>query len=116
MIDYTHSSYVDYMRDDSSLVDIYDIYRIVDKESFIKFNNEIKTDICMDVADDIGRLNDTDGLAIMQSVSNCSNSSEFQSLETTRRDLYIKALKQKGLSIRQISRLTGISFGIVRKL
>ncbi|MPN62539.1 hypothetical protein SDC9_210288 [bioreactor metagenome] len=33
-----------------------------------------------------------------------------------KRDRFVKELKAQGLSIRQISRLTGLSFGIVRKL
>ena len=89
---------------------------IADKESFIKFNKEGKTDCCMDVSDEVGKINDADGAAIMQSVSNCASSAEFQSLEKSQRDRYIDILRQKGLSIRQISRLTGVSFGIVRKL
>jgi transposase len=48
-------------------------------------------------------------------VSNCNNATEFQALEIKYRDQYIKKMKEEGLSIRQISRLVGISFGILRK-
>jgi REP element-mobilizing transposase RayT len=113
--DYEYSSYGDYVAGDSRLVDLGFALSIADKDSFIKFNNENKTDRCMDVSDDAGKINDADGAAIMQSISNCANSAEFQSLDTSRRDRYIRELRQKGLSIRQISRLTGVSFGIVRK-
>ena len=41
--------------------------------------------------------------------------SELQILEKSRRDEYIKTLRKHGLSIRQISRLTGISKGIIEK-
>ena len=47
--------------------------------------------------------------------SNCENLAEFQKLDSKSRDEYIAIFKQNGLSIRQISRLTGVSFGIVRK-
>ena len=43
----------------------------------------------------------------------CNNMSELQLLEITRRDECIKELRKHGLSIRQISRLTGISKGII---
>ena len=42
--------------------------------------------------------------------------SEFQLLEIARRDEYIKKLRKHGLSIRQISRLTGISKGVIEKI
>ncbi len=40
---------------------------------------------------------------------------EIQNLEKVRRDLILKKLRQSGISIRQISRLTGVSFNVVRK-
>ena len=42
--------------------------------------------------------------------------SELQLLEITRRDECIKELRKHGLSIRQISRLTGISKGVIEKI
>ena len=80
----------------------------------LKFNNESTIDCCMDVTDEARKINDADGAAIMRSVSNCASSAEFQSLDKSQRDCCIKDLKQEGLSIRQISRLTGVSFRIVR--
>jgi predicted transposase YdaD len=62
------------------------------------------------------RLSDIDAKRVIQKISKCENATEFQALEKKQRDKYIKRLKEKGLSIRQISRLTGISFAIVRKL
>jgi len=114
--DYKYSSYGDYISGNPRLVDVGFALGITDKDSFVKFNSERKTDSCMDVSDEAGRINDADGAAIMQSVSNCLSPVEFQMLDATRMDRYIKDLKQRGLSIRQISRLTGVSFGIVRKV
>ena len=114
--DYKYSSYGEYITGDSRLVDINYVLNIVDKDSFVKFNNESKTDSCMDIADEVCRINDTDGATIMQRVSNCANSAEFLRLDIPQRNLCIKKLKQEGLSIRQISRLTGVSVGISRKL
>jgi putative transposase len=39
---------------------------------------------------------------------------EIQRYEKRKRNLLIKKLRDAGLSIRQISRLTGISFGLIR--
>ncbi len=52
---------------------------------------------------------------IIEKYSQCRTIAEFQKLDPKLRDEYIAIFKQSGLSIRQISRLTGISFGIVRK-
>ena len=53
---------------------------------------------------------------IIKKISKCSNATEFQELSQGLRDKYITKLKESGLSIRQISRLTGISFAIIRKI
>lgn len=42
--------------------------------------------------------------------------SELQLLEIARRDEYIKKLRKHGSSIRQISRLTGISKSVIEKI
>ena len=47
--------------------------------------------------------------------SDCQKVADFQKLDSKSRDGFIAILKQNGLSIRQISRLTGISKGLVEK-
>jgi len=46
---------------------------------------------------------------------NCENASQVQQLTEEKKILAIQYLIGTGASIRQVSRLTGISFGIVRK-
>jgi transposase len=53
--------------------------------------------------------------SIIEKVSKCKNVAEFQTLSISNRDKYLKMLRESGLSIRQISTLTGVSFNIVRK-
>ena len=48
-------------------------------------------------------------------ICGAKNISEFQILEPGERNRAIRALRAKGISIRQIVRMTGESFGIVRK-
>ena len=48
-------------------------------------------------------------------VSGFLDFAEFQALDVKTRDKCLEKFKENGLSIRQISRLTGVSFGIVRK-
>jgi len=57
-----------------------------------------------------------DAKEIIYKISKCENAEDFLVLNDEKRDEYIKKLREKGLSIRQISRLTGVSFGIVRRI
>lgn len=44
------------------------------------------------------------------------NASEFQALDIRTRDRCLKKLRESGLSIRQISRLTGVSYYLIQKM
>ena len=59
----------------------------------------------------------TDGQAkkLIEKISKCHTVAEFQALPPATRDKYLKKLNEKGLSLRQTSRLTGIPLSIVRK-
>jgi len=113
--DFMYSSYGDYFSSNSELLDIDYVFSIIDRESFISMNNEMTDDLFLDVDCDQNRINDPDAMALIQSISGCKNAAEFQSLDNEKREKHLKELRAKGLSIRQISRLTGVSFGIVRK-
>jgi len=113
--DYRFSSYNDYIEEDSAVVDYNFALSLMNKEEFIIFNNEQSSDVCLDINPTEFRINDSDARNIIKKVSKCENATEFQSLSQDKRYKYIRKLKEKGLSIRQISRLTGISFAIVRK-
>ena len=52
---------------------------------------------------------------IIEKVSKCKNVAEFQSLADTLKEKHINKFHEKGISIRQISRLCGVSKGIVEK-
>ena len=47
--------------------------------------------------------------------SGCRNATEFQALQKAEQEMNIETFKEKGLSIRQIVRLAGISKGLVEK-
>lgn len=114
--EYKYSSYNEYIDEKSGLVDIEFAYSILGKEKFIEFNNEENDDVCLEIEDISFRMSDKDASEIIKKISKCENTTEFQLIEQKQRDKYIKRLKQKGLSIRQISRLTGVSKGIVEKI
>jgi hypothetical protein len=113
--EYEFSSYNCYLRGDSNFIDTDYIFAMISMEAVINFSKEKHNNECLEFDENPNRLSDADAKEIIQKISGCKNSSEFQTLENTQRDEYIKELRANGLSIRQICRLTGISFAIVRK-
>ena len=109
---YKFSSYNEYINN-STLVDIDFCLGIIDKEQFIEFNNEFNDDVCLDISNNDFRLNDDEALKIILKTCRCKSVSDFQKFDKIKRNYYIGKFYQKGLSIRQISRLTGLSRKVV---
>ena len=61
------------------------------------------------------RLTDDEAKAMIQKIAKCKTAGDFQMLEKETRNACIHKLHDKGMSIRQISRLTGISKKIVER-
>ena len=114
--DYRFSSYNDYIDEEHGIVDCEFAFSLMEKAEFIAFNNENNGDVCLDIDPREFRVNDSDARKIIRKVSKCDNATEFQELSQEKRNKVINKLKQEGLSIRQISRLTGISKGVVEKV
>ena len=109
---YKFSSYNEYINK-GNLVDIDFCLSIIDKEQFIEFNNEFNDDVCLDISNNDFRLTDDEALKIIWKICKCKSVSDFQKLDKVKRNYYIEKFYQQGLSIRQISRLTGLSRKIV---
>ena len=109
---YKFSSYNEYINN-STLIDIDFCLGIIDKEQFIEFNNEFNDDVCLDISDSDFRLTDDEALKIISKICKCKSVSDFQKFDKIKRNYYIGKFYQKGLSIRQISRLTGLSRKVV---
>ena len=61
-------------------------------------------------------LSDMDAIKIIQEKTICKSPSDFQHLELFKRNQYLKMLYHSGISIRQLSRLTGISRTVISKV
>ena len=114
--EYKYSSYNDYINENGTLIDYEFAFSLIKKDEFINFNKESNEDYCLDIDEQKFRLSDNDAKILIEKISKCKTSIEFQNLSIEKRNTYIKKLKDNGLSIRQICRLTGISFSIVRKI
>ena len=97
------------------IVDKEFVYSIINKAKFIEFNLENNDDICLDIEEQNNRINDSEAREIIKEVCGYSNASEIRKLDIAERNKCIKALKDGGLSIRQISRITGVSKYAVEK-
>jgi len=114
--EYVFSSYNDYIKEKNELIDLDFVFSIISKEDFIEFHKEENDVKCLDYNEHDFRLSDTDAKKIIQKVCKYTNTTEIQTIEIDKRNKYIKKLKEKGLSIRRISRLTGIGKGIVERI
>ena len=111
--DYPYSSYSSYF--DSSMIDSAFVLGMISRDDFTAFHKEGLNDSCMEVSEPQHHLTDNQLKALMKEQWQIDDISEFQMLPDDARVSVLQALLQAGGSIRQISRLTGVSFGIVRK-
>ena len=61
------------------------------------------------------RVTDEQAKRLIQKHTKCNSISDFQMLDDSKKEKYIKKLWELGLSIRQVSRLTGETKGKVEK-
>jgi len=119
--DYPWSSYREYSLNEPDLCDtefalkIFSIDRAIATGLWVKFNQELKDDQCLEY-DDGKRLNDAEATELIKNIAKVDKPQEVRSFEKDKRNKTISKMKEQGLSIRQIERLTGISFGVIRKV
>lgn len=82
---------------------------------FEAFNLQENSDKCLEYEETV-RINDIEASEIIKKAAGVSNLNEIQNFEKEKRNEVIKQSKDMGLSIRQIERLTGISFGVIRSI
>ncbi len=113
--DYKESSYNDYMQPrKGQITDIEFALSLLSRKQFAEYHNEGGDEKCLEMRD-VKRIGDSKAQAILQAVSQCGDAAAFQALPREKRDRYLAHLKEKGLSVRQIERLTGINRGVVQK-
>ena len=109
--DYPFSSMQAYLKS-SSLVETSFALQMLPMEELIKFHRSENDDQCLEMEEHF-RLTDDEAKSLIYKLSKCKNISEFQLLDISERNLCIQKMHKNGMSIRQISRLTGISKKIV---
>lgn len=119
--EYKWSSYNEYING-SKIIDtdfalkMFSKDKVTAMQRFINFNNEKNEDKCLEYQEN-KRMSDTEAREIIKDIVKIKNISEIQRFSKEKRDKEIKRIKEvEGISIRQISRITGLSYNIVLKL
>lgn len=114
--DFKYSSYRDYQKE-LGLIDTDLAFGIMSKKEFEQYNHEQNADSCLEMENTPKiRVTDERAKEIIFEITKCRTVSEFQKLDSKCYAEFIAVFKRNGLSIRQISRLTGISKGMVEKI
>jgi len=118
---YKWSSYKTYLNgngitDIEFSLSIFDEDKQRELEQFINFHKEESEAQCLELDEETYPLTDDEARKIIMKVCGAKNATNFQGLDIKKRDKALQSLKENGLSIRQIARLTGVSFGIARKI
>ena len=114
--DYAYSSYMEYFNE-SGFIDRDDVPNLMTIDEFVGLHQQTVDTSCMDIAEKVvARVTDEQAKELIRKIAKCESVSDFQHLDTVKRDKYLKKLREKGLSIRQLSRLTGISISVVRNV
>jgi REP element-mobilizing transposase RayT len=117
--EYKWSSYIEYLTKEKIINSSF-ILGLFNKDTnkarlmFEKFHEKEGDSQCLDI-DEKKRIKDSEAIEIIIETCNISHCIDIQKFDRPTRDNYLRILKEKGLSTRQIARLTGISRNIVLK-
>jgi len=112
---YRWSSYGEYIVK-QNIVDSELVLDLVSKKVFEKLHKEENEEALLESKKTLFRFTDEEARGIIKKISGCSSVAEFQQNAAAVQRQYAKKLKEAGISIRQINRLTGISKGVVERI
>ena len=114
--EFPYSSYRDYLIGEG-ITDTDYVNQIISIEELIRFTEASNEDECLEVSEN-GRRHfiDDDAKKIIFDITGCSSVEDFMALSQEEQSEAVPLLLEAGLSIRQTSRLTGLSVGIVRRM
>ena len=112
--DYPWSSFARY--DTDPLISRGMVFDAMGEAAFRAYHHQENDDRCLEVReDDAPRLSDDRIRALMRTKYRCESVSAYQRLAPEIRGELLRTLLMSGASIRQLSRLTGETVGVVRK-
>lgn len=122
-IEYKWSSYVEYISQETKLTDIDFVLDSLNSnrnkavEIFEKFTNEKSNDKCLDYDDSKRKvMTDEEAKKLILKFTSLSNPQILLKMDKKDRDNIIRKLKDEDISIRQLSRITGLGRGVIDKV
>ena len=86
----------------------------MNEKEFMEWNAQAVEEKCMDMTEQLRKhLTDSRAWELIRHRSGCETTAEFRGLERSKRDEVLRKALKEGVSIRQASRLTGISVGVI---
>jgi len=114
--DYPFSSWREYLTK-PWITDVSFTDTLIPRADLIDYHKQLGQEKCLDISESPTiRLTDEQAKADMVKLTGCESAAEFQKLTPPERDKAIIALRKNHLSLRQISRLTGVGLMIVRRI
>ena len=114
---YQWSSFNDYTRKTAGLTDTALVLRLLDTpEQFLAMHKIAPSDDCLDIHKFRKRIPDDVAKDIIQQICSCDSATDFQKLTILERNKNIVLLHKRGISIRQINRLTGTPRGVIDRI
>lgn len=116
--DYPWSSYKEYIQkkgvcNTSNAFNLFSSDPDEARKLFITYHQANTDERCLDFNSDT-RKNDLEAVSIVKSIMREKKLSSLLTLGKKERNMIIRTMKEKGLSLRQIERITGLSFGKIR--
>ncbi len=113
--DYPYSSFQEYIGK-ADLINLEEVEQYISREAVIEMSREELSEQCLEMREaPPKRITDQEAKRRIQKISGCNNPAAFQGLGQIQKEKFIRALKGEGLSVRQISRLTGVTYYAIQK-
>ena len=119
MSDYPHSSCAYYLAEDPACpVDTSKLFSLISKSEYENWHLQSDDKACLDLDEKaaVRGITDEQALRLMNKSAGMANAEVFQKLPETKQSKAIMRMRKSGASLRQISRLSGISMARVRKM
>ena len=105
------------MFSEGAMISLGYIRSLKDEAEWREYLRKDNVSTCMDVSESNPlRLTEEQAVTVFRKQTKCEASAAFQELPAAKRDKMISKLKQKGLSVRQISCLTGLTYYSIQKV
>ena len=107
---YRWSSYSEITDDKDSITNVQTAVDIAGSgEALVKYVQTVNDDVVMEMTDYDRRVSEKDALATLLRITGCRTPSDFGKIDKVIQRGYLREMIQTGLSIAQISKLTGLS-------